>query len=152
MLWLLLPAGIFAADEMIKNKAESWNEGEPERKILKGRILLCRLHNRGAALNFMEQRQKTLCVCTAGMTAALAAAYGWLIPQKGMRLLKTGVGMMLGGAASNAWDRLRKHYVVDYFRFQVRWKRLQRVVFNLSDMCIFLGAGAILLWDALWKS
>ena len=52
MAWLILPAGIFTADYFMKNKAESWSEEEPPRKVLGGHIILQRLHNRGAVLGF----------------------------------------------------------------------------------------------------
>lgn len=48
--------------------------------------------------------------------------------------------MLLGGAFSNTYDRCRRKYVVDYFSFGVKWKRLSRIVFNISDFGIILGA------------
>lgn len=152
MLWMLLPAGIFTADYFVKKKAESWNEEKPQREILKGRIFLYRFHNRGAALNFMENKPRLLTGCTAGMTAGLAAGYVWLVLKENHTLLKAGTGMILGGAASNVWDRLHRHYVVDYFSFNTRWKSLRNIVFNLSDMFIFLGVLLVSLWNVFWKS
>ena len=46
--------------------------------------------------------------------------------------------MTIGGALSNLYDRVFRGYVVDYF--SVQWKGLKKVVFNLGDMFIFLGA------------
>lgn len=152
MVWLMLPAGIFAADYVIKKKAESWKEEELPKKILNGKILMKKYHNRGAALNFMENRPQILTGCTAGMTAGLAGFYLWLMTGKEQILLKIGTGMLLGGAAGNVWDRLRRHYVVDYFSFRTKWKKLNKIVFNLSDMFIFLGAAIILWQNAFRKS
>ena len=39
-------------------------------------------------------------------------------------------------------DRLKRGYVVDYF--SIRFKKLKKIVFNLGDICIFLGAGILL--------
>ena len=46
MKWMLLPAGIFTADYIIKKRAESWNEEEAPEKMLGGHIILQKLHNR----------------------------------------------------------------------------------------------------------
>ncbi len=44
---------------------------------------------------------------------------------------------MTAGALSNLFDRVKRGYVVDYFSFQFGW--LKKVVFNIGDLCIFLG-------------
>ncbi|WP_349773203.1 signal peptidase II [Lacrimispora xylanisolvens] len=53
----------------------------------------------------------------------------------------------LGGAISNLYDRLVRHYVVDYFSIQ--YGRLKKVVFNLGDLFIFLGAGLIIIIETI---
>lgn len=63
MKWMLLPAGIFTADYIMKKRAESWNEEEAPEKMLGGHIILQKLHNRGAALSFMEKTPKTAHRC-----------------------------------------------------------------------------------------
>jgi len=37
-------------------------------------------------------------------------------------------------------DRLTRGYVVDYFGFRVKNKRLRNVIFNISDFGIMIGA------------
>ena len=106
MVWMLLPAGIFAADDIMKRKAESWKEEEPPRKVFGGRIILQKLHNRGAAFSFMQERPKVLTYMTATVTAGIIAGYVWIGKEKKMLLLKTGAGMILGGALSNLRDRI----------------------------------------------
>ena len=59
---------------------------------------------------------------------------------RGNRLLRVGLALLLGGAFSNTYDRLKRKYVVDYLSFGVRWKGLRRIVFNVSDFCILIGA------------
>ena len=46
---------------------------------------------------------------------------------------------MLGGAFSNTYDRLTKKYVVDYLELP-KVPLLNKIIFNLSDFCIALGA------------
>jgi len=53
-------------------------------------------------------------------------------------------GLILGGAVSNLVDRIFLGYIVDYLDLRI-WP-----VFNLSDSCISIGVGIILL-RPLWK-
>ena len=48
--------------------------------------------------------------------------------------------MLAGGGLSNLYDRYTKHHVVDYVRFQTGPKWFQRIIFNVSDFFIFIGA------------
>ena len=152
MLWMLLPAGIFAADEKIKKKAESWEEKEPPRKMFGGRIILQKLHNQGAALSFMRQTPKVLTFVTTAVTAGITLSYVRLKADGGNLLLKSGTGMILGGAWSNVWDRIHRGYVVDYFSFRSKYEEIQNIVFNLSDMFIFFGGILVIFWNMLRKS
>ena len=97
MKWMLLPAGIFTADYIMKKRAESWNEEEAPEKMLGGHIILQKLHNRGAALSFMEKTPKLLTGVTTVVTAGMTAFYVYLIKKPKQLFLKTGVGMILGG-------------------------------------------------------
>ena len=78
--------------------------------------------------------------------------FGYLIKKPKQLFLKTGVGMILGGAWSNVWDRITRKYVVDYFSFHTKCRKLERVVFNLADMFIFLGGFLVIFWNMLRKS
>ena len=60
---------------------------------------------------------------------------------------KLGASFLLGGAASNLYDRLNRGYVVDYF--SIRCKYLEKVVFNLGDFFIFAGSALIAASDLL---
>ena len=72
-----------------------------------------------------------------GLAGYLAA----LLPQKGKKVQKLGIAMILGGALSNLYDRLVRRYVVDYFSIQCG--KLKEVVFNLGDIFVFLGSGIL---------
>ncbi|UCG35768.1 MAG: signal peptidase II [Candidatus Omnitrophota bacterium] len=50
-------------------------------------------------------------------------------------------GLIFGGALSNLYDRLLLGYVVDYIDLRV-WP-----VFNLSDTCITIGIGLLLIYS-----
>ena len=151
-MWMLLPSGIFAADCMMKKRAESWKEEEPPRKVFGGHIILQKLHNQGAALSFMKERPRLLTYVTTMVTAGMLVFYHCLRADKRNLLLKAGTGMILGGALSNIWDRIQRGYVVDYFSFHTKCRNLEKIVFNLSDMFIFLGGILVIFWNMLRKS
>ena len=135
-----LMAVIFAGDLWIKNHIErTGTEGET-RKLWGGRILIRKHHNRGAMLNAGQSRQKAVAALSVIMTLAAAAVFLFSLGQKGNNTLRIGLALLLGGAFSNTYDRLKRKYVVDYFSFGVKWKRLRNIIFNLSDVCIIIGA------------
>lgn len=132
--------GIFAGDLWIKNQIERKAVEGETKELFGGRLLLRKHHNRGAALNFGESRRSVVAAVSVILTvfaaAALLLSFGW----KGNRLLRLGLSLLLGGAFSNTYDRLKRKYVVDYVSFGVKWKRLRQIVFNVSDFCIIIGA------------
>ncbi len=67
------------------------------------------------------------------------------LTKAGSSTLKWGLTMLLGGAYSNTYDRLRRKYVVDYVSFQVPVKKLRQVVFNIGDFCIMAGAALVVI-------
>lgn len=138
LLFIGIAAAVFAADTVIKNRVEK--SGGLPRSVWKGRILLQKYHNRGAMLNLLEKRQKLVAFVSVLLTLLVLAVFVLSLGQRGNNLLRTGLALLLGGAFNNTYDRLKRRYVVDYISFQVKWKRLANVVFNLSDFCILAGA------------
>lgn len=140
-----LAALVFAVDLLIKNRIEK-DEGLP-RTALGGKILLQRYHNKGAALNFLEKRPRLVTSLSVLLTLLSLLLLALSLGRRGNRFLQLSLALLLGGAFSNTYDRLKRKYVVDYVSFRVRWKRLAGVVFNLSDFCIIVGAMlACLAW------
>lgn len=137
-IFIGIAAVVFAADFVIKNQIEK--SGNLPRQVWKGRILLQKFHNRGAMLNFGEKRQGLVAAASVVLTLFVAVIFLGSLGQRGSNLLRTGLALLLGGAFSNTYDRLKRRYVVDYISFQVKWKRFAGIIFNLSDFCIMAGA------------
>lgn len=75
-----------------------------------------------------------------------AALLIWLIRARS-RLVICGLGLVAGGALSNAWDRVSYGAVADFFDFHAagyHW-----YAFNVADAAITIGAGLLLL-DSLF--
>lgn len=114
-------------------------EGETK-CFCKGRILIRRHHNRGVMLNFLQKWQPAVAVLSLALTAIVTVLFGLSFGMRGNNLLRVGLAFLLGGAFSNTYDRLKRKYVVDYLSFGVKWKKLRRIIFNISDFCIIIGA------------
>lgn len=137
---LVIIAGIFLGDLWIKNYIEKHIVDGELRKKLGGKLLIRKYHNRGAALNAGEKKRPLVAAISVLLTIAAAVLLIISLGHRGNNLLRIGLSLLLGGAFSNTYDRLKRKYVVDYVSFGVKWKKLRNVVFNISDFCIIIGA------------
>lgn len=142
--FVTIAAVIFIGDLHLKNRVEKYiparGYDSGEQKLLGGRLLLRRHHNRGMMLNAGEKKQPLVAAVSLVLTAVLTAVFAVSLGHRGNHLLRTGLALLFGGAFSNTYDRLKRKYVVDYLSLGVKWEWLRRIVFNLSDFCIIIGA------------
>lgn len=146
-----LALGIFALDLLIKNYIEKHLEMGEEKPFCKGRLLVRRYHNKGAFLDAGEAKQGLVTMLSLGLTLFMTVVFLAVFSFRGNSALKVGLALLLGGAYSNTYDRLTRKYVVDYVSFPVKNKRFRRIVFNISDFCIMIGAALLVLGDARKK-
>lgn len=135
-----LAFGIFVLDLLLKNWIEKrMVEGE-EKPFCKGRLLVRKYHNRGAFLDIGEGKQGVVTMLSLGLTLFMTLIFLGMFRFRGNSTLKAGLTLLLGGAYSNTYDRLTRKYVVDYVSFPVKNERFRKIVFNVSDFCIMVGA------------
>lgn len=147
MIYILLVLAIFLTENKIKQYIEDNKVMHKSEKILNGNIILERYHNKGAMLNFMQDNVKIVKIICSTLLGILLVVFASILPKKGEHLLKFGLSLVLGGAFSNVYDRYKRGYVVDYFSF----KFLKKIVFNISDICIFFGSFLITLYSLFKK-
>lgn len=152
MFYVLIPVVIFTLDLFLKRYIENNKETGCEEEIMGGKILLRKSHNTGAMLNFLEKKQQLVAGFSLGLSVVIVIGYLFLLGRKGLHLLKLGLSFVVGGALSNVYDRLVRKYVVDYFSFNVKWERFRDLVFNISDIFIFIGSFFVILWNGKQKS
>ena len=89
------------------------------------------IRNQGAAFGLFPQFQDLFLVA-----ACVVSVYIVVVAPRRVRSLplQLALGLILGGALSNALDRLRYGYVVDYFNIHF-WP-----IFNTADVAICVGA------------
>ncbi len=147
MIYIGITAGIFLLELLLKNYIETHKDAQSEEMMCKNMLIIRKYHNKGAFLDMGECVRPLVAMVSLLLTAAVTVVFVLTLGQKGRGVLKAGLALLLGGAFSNTYDRLRRKYVVDYFSFNVKWKKLRSVVFNLSDFCILIGALMAALHD-----
>lgn len=140
MAFVAVIAAIFGLELFIKGRVERTWEEEKDEPVLGGVLVLRKHHNRGAFLNFGQGRRRAVAAVSVLFTVLLTAVFVMSLTGRGSSLLRTGLSLLLGGAFSNTYDRLKRRYVVDYFSLGFGGKRLKNVIFNIGDFCIMIGA------------
>ena len=148
MVYAIVAAAVFFLDLVIKNWVEKEGTEGEEREIGNGFLLLRKHHNKGAFLNKGEKRSGLVAIISVMLTLAMTVLFLATFSFRGSRMLKTGLSLLLGGAYSNTYDRMRRKYVVDYVSFPVKNKAVRRIIFNVSDFCIMIGALLMALGSA----
>lgn len=140
MIFLLIPTAVFFLDYFVKSYIEKHKSPKKEEKKLGGRVVITRMSNYGTAGGKLEHRPGLVCLMNGIALLFMGAGYIWLLFQKGQYGLKMACGFLIGGGASNLFDRRKKGYVTDYIKFPTAVKPIRRLVFNISDFFIFAGS------------
>ncbi len=140
MQYIAVILGIFGLELGIKNYIEENKAESTEEKKCGGAILIRKHHNRGAFLNAGQSRQKLIAIISVFLTIMATGLFILTLGSAGKGLFKWGMTLLLGGAWSNTYDRVVRQYVVDYVSFNVPFKWLRRIIFNIGDFCIMIGA------------
>ena len=146
MIYVIGAAVIFILDYFIKKNVEEKRKTGEEQELLDGRVILTKYHNKGAALNFLAKRPKILTLIHTGLWGFLSGVFAVLLRKKENPGLLAGLALMLGGGASNLFDRIKRGHVIDYVSFGVKWKKFRNIVFNVSDFFVFLGAALTVIF------
>lgn len=140
MQYLLAILTIFTGELFWKDYVEKEIPENSSKKALHDTIILTKYHNRGAALNTGQKRPEIIKWISVVLTFLTTVLFICSFGLTGKGLMKSGLSLLLGGAFSNTYDRLKRGYVVDYFRLNVPVRRIRNLIFNVSDFCIIIGA------------
>lgn len=97
--------------------------------------------NRGAAFSILPQAGDLFLVIALVMIVAIILFYHRIPP--GYWFERVALGLLLGGVSSNALDRIRLGFVVDFFHIQIR--PILSNVSNFADHAIVLGVGILFI-------
>lgn len=105
--------------------------------------------NKGISLGLFQMDGDTGRYVLIALTGLVSAIVTWWLVKSRETILKVGLGLVLGGALGNIWDRVEYGAVADFFHFFIGgWSFY---IFNVADAAISIGV-ALLLWDALLLS
>lgn len=149
MIYTLTGILLFITDGIIKLFVEKRGKEGVVKPILGGKLLLRKYHNTGAMLGAGASNPKRIALMSVIFTTFMTGVFVATLGYKGAKTLKAGLGLLLGGAYSNTYDRLRRKYVVDYVSFNVKNRRLKNIIFNISDFGIIIGAVLLVVGEVL---
>lgn len=144
MKWYVLAAIVVVLDHYTKNLAsEHLTYARPQEVFSWFNLTLH--HNTGAAFSFLDDAggwQRYFFSIVAGGISAMLIVWLFLM-QRSQWLLALSLGLILGGALGNLWDRVALGYVVDFI--SVHYKGSYFPAFNIADSAISVGAVLMLL-------
>lgn len=140
-----MPLGIgilvFVIDQLVKHLVVSTMHLGQSFPVIKGIFHITYVLNPGAAFGMLEH-QRWFFIVVALAAVLLGVVFYKKLQQESI-LMRSGAGLLLGGAVGNLADRIQSGLVVDFLDFRV-WP-----VFNIADIAICAGAG-ILIYD-IWQ-
>ena len=145
ILSLITAGSAFLTDRECKRLArEKLKEGE---KVIvgSGRLYLMRAENRGFAKNRFENSRKLVVTVSTVVFAISVLIYAVVLAKPAYRTLRIGMGLLMGGAAGNVYDRLVRGSVTDF----IVAKPFDKIIFNPADVFLLVGAIVTVLCDAL---
>ena len=144
MIWFCIAALVFLLDFFVKRWAEMNLRGKGRMPIGKTGCSFLLLHNKGFAGSKMKDKPEVVKIVHA-LILALFGIFCILMGyfKKGNECTAFGLSLVLGGGASNLYDRFKKGYVTDYLGLPIA----KKLVFNLSDLFIFAGALLAVIGD-----
>lgn len=161
MPYIMTLMSLFTVDSIIKHHIEK-EESVDSKSKAGGRIVIKRHHNKGAMLNVGDKNQHLIALLSLAFSSFMTGIFVATLGRKGKGILKTGLALILGGAYSNTYDRLRRKYVVDYFSVHLVNPqkcgsgllrkfddRLGSIVFNLGDFGIIIGAMLLVISESV---
>lgn len=143
----LLTAVVDQAHKQLMLKVVGAKEGV--RSALTPFLDIVYVRNTGISYSLFDQKTMAGQYVLAGFAVlATVALWVWLVRSNASRLMAVSLGLIIGGALANAWDRVTLGGVADFFSlhaFGFYW-----YIFNIADVAIVAGVIG-LLYDA-WAS
>ncbi|MCY4032057.1 MAG: signal peptidase II [Hyphomicrobiales bacterium] len=100
--------------------------------------------NRGISYGILSSNQWFAQPALIGIGAIIVVVLLVWLAHARSAIVSIALGMVIGGAAGNLWDRIRFGAVADFFSFHA-WG-FYWYIFNVADVWIVVG-GAVLIWQ-----
>lgn len=141
MPFFALITGTFFLDQLSKFYVQGAMELGATVSVLPEIFHITYILNRGAAFGILED-QRVFFICIAVVMMVCVWRFYGRIVSYGV-FMRSGTGLLVGGAAGNLVDRVRLGAVVDFFDFRI-WP-----IFNVADIAIVCGV-ALMIYALLF--
>lgn len=137
MLYLLISIIVFL-DQIIKYYIlNNFSHGQSQ-AVIEGVFHLTYVKNTGAAFGIFKNANDFFVIVSI-LIILFLLFYRYYYFKRNI-YINISIGLIIGGAIGNLFDRILLNYVVDYLDFRV-WP-----VFNLADSAIVVGAGILIIY------
>ena len=142
--WIVtISAALSTLDLFWKDRIEKRPDSAKEEEMFGGKIRIRKVHNYGFALGMLSGEDRLVKGGSLGVGILLLIYYMKLLFSKKGKWKFAGTSLMLSGAVSNLYDRLKRGYVVDYIGFDAADPQIRKITFNLGDFCLMGGAAVV---------
>lgn len=137
--WFILTLVVIVVDRITKIWAVNhleWGVAKPILPFLNLQLAF----NTGAAYSFLHHASgwQNIFFIVLATLVSIWIVYVILTETKRSNLLLGGFALILGGAISNAWDRMLYQAVIDFIN--PHWENWYFAIFNIADSAITVGA------------
>ena len=141
-VWVVIAAAVFVADQLTKAAVERSIPEHATIPVVPHFLNLVHTKNAGAAFGLFSESpsawKTVLLIVVSSLLLAMVIGVVWRNQQ--LRWLAgVGLALILGGALSNLFDRIRFGRVVDFV--DMYFRGYHWYTFNLADASIVVGAG-----------
>ena len=148
----VITVAVFAADRVTKALVESHVSEGAVVRVIPGFFNIINTKNSGAVFGLFADSPvwwKTPLLIVISI-ALLAAVVILIVRSQNLHWgTTTGLSLILGGALSNLYDRIRYSMVEDFLDFYLR--SYHWATFNLADSAIVVGTGLIVVQVLFWE-
>lgn len=147
MLFLGIAAGVFGLDFFLKRYIEKHYARKVRHPKLGKMIYTEKYYNEGAMLNALEKQPGLLKGLHTTLMLGVCIWFYFVLRKNGGNMQKTGLAFLIGGGMNNLFDRYTKGHVVDYVEFGFGPSWFRKIVFNVSDFFVFIGAALTVIGE-----
>ncbi len=141
-VWAVIASAIFVADQVTKAAVEGSIPEHTTVTVVPHFLNLVYTKNAGAAFGLFSESpsawRTVLLIVVSSLLLAMVIGVVWRNQQL-RQVAGVGLALILGGALSNLFDRIRFGRVVDFV--DVYYRGYHWYTFNLADASIVVGAG-----------
>ncbi len=147
MFYYILIVFIILLDQLTKYYAKKKLIVIKTYPVIKDKFHFTYVENTGAAYGILKDKQELLITITFAVIVFVCAMFYKAMLINEIWIYKLSLSMIIGGAIGNMSDRIRIHYVIDFFDI----RKDKFAIFNIADVAIVIGT-ILLTYSTLFEN